>query len=127
MLLYTFAFEAVIRFSFEEVSEQMSRERWVPAFLACVHAASRGCKLIRSELLDMKAGEGAEFLDRVYDGLILLFNRTEPRRAGDITPRSDGGGATIPAMYVRATLRACSTAAHDRRPKPERQRRRTTS
>lgn len=78
VLVYTFAFEAVIRLGFkvrhlEEVSERMSRERWVSAFLACVHAASRGCKLIRLELVDMKAGEGTEFLDRVYDDLIAAL------------------------------------------------------
>jgi hypothetical protein len=78
VLVYMFVFEAVIRLGFkvrhiEEVSERMSRQRWLSAFLACACAASRGCKLIRLELLDMSSGDGSEFLDTVYDDLLAAL------------------------------------------------------
>jgi hypothetical protein len=73
--IYAWIFEAVIRLGFkvrhlELVSDRVSRDQWVSAYLACVQAASQGYKLIRQELLSMNAADGTEFMETVYDDLI---------------------------------------------------------
>jgi hypothetical protein len=78
VLVYTWAFEAVIRLGFkarhlELVSDRVSRDQWVSAFLACARSVGRGCKVLRQELVTMNAGEGTEFLDTVYDDLIAAL------------------------------------------------------
>jgi hypothetical protein len=78
VLIYTWVFEAVIRLGFkarhlELVSDRVSRDQWVSAFLASVRSVDKGCKVLRQELQAMDAGEGTEFLDTIYDDLIAAL------------------------------------------------------
>lgn len=78
VLVYTWAFEAVVRLGFktrhlELVSTRVTHDQWVSAFLASVRSVDKGCKVLRQELLAMRAGEGTEFLDTIYDDLIAAL------------------------------------------------------
>jgi hypothetical protein len=70
VLVYTWVFDAVTRLALktrhlELALVNVTRDQWVAACLESTRAVSRGCKLIRQELVALDADEDAEFLDTV--------------------------------------------------------------
>jgi hypothetical protein len=99
--IYMWVFQVLVRFvgklrRMSVVDDAFSDETWSTAFLATVLAATRGCKLIHAELLDLGVGGECAYLDNVYDGLFVQI--VEYRRvAGYRTPGWVVlGGAPLP-------------------------------
>jgi hypothetical protein len=72
--------QMVIRLGFKlrhlsKVTEKVTREQWVAAYLESATAVARGCKAARAELIDMGLGDDTEGMDTMYDDLIAAIQR----------------------------------------------------
>jgi hypothetical protein len=78
--VYLYLFQMVIRLGLKlrhltKVTERMTREQWVTAYLESATAVARGCKACRAELIDMGVGEETEGIETMYDDLIAALKR----------------------------------------------------